>query len=345
MKAVVKHTRDGKAFFRLEDFAEPQLQNPGDVKIRITAVGVCASDVHVLHGAMQMPDGNVVGHEFSGVVEEVGRAVQGFARGDRVVCELAVGKCGRCEMCRSGHYEFCPSKRPPGWASQGVYAESIVVASDLLHKIPDGVSLEVAALAEPIAVCVYGCLERGAIAPDDAVVVFGMGSIGLLTLVAMKDSGVKNILCVAPTGRGRRRLDLAAELGASAVATPEDDLSAALERIAGRRKADCVVDCSGSPDAINKGLSLLRKDGRFVALGIAPGRTIPFDFNTGVLSALRIIFSCTSSRSSWLRTLKILQRQHAGLEKIITHRLPLAQWDKAFDALETRQAIKAVLYP
>ena len=345
MKAVVKHSRNGKPFFRCEDVTEPRVTNPGDVSIAIKSIGVCSSDIHVLHGAMAIPDGNVVGHEFSGVIRAVGPAVRGLRRGDRVVSELAVGKCGICAMCRTGRYQFCDRKRPPGWASQGVYTESIVVPADLVHKVPRGVSFEVAALAEPTAVCVYGCLERGRIKPRESTVIFGLGSIGLLTLIVLKDAGVKHVLCVGPATKGRRRLDLAWELGADSVTTPEDDLAAMLEQTTGRSKADCVIDCSGAAQAINQGLRLLRKDGTFVALGIAQDPTIPFAFNTGVLNALRIVFSCTSSHSAWQHTVPLLKRRQDAFARLITHRLPLSEWKTAFTALETREAVKAMLCP
>jgi L-iditol 2-dehydrogenase len=260
------------------------------------------------------------------------------------VSELAVGKCGICAMCRTGRYQFCDRKRPPGWASQGVYVESIVVPADLVHKVPRAVSFEVAALAEPVAVCVYGCLERGGIRPRDSTVIFGAGSLGLLTLIVLKDAGIKHVVCVGPATKGRRRLDLARELGASTVLTPEDDVADALKRITGRDRADAGIDCSGAAQAINQGLRLLRKDGTFVALGIAPDSTIPIAFNTGVLNALRIVFSCTSSHSAWQHTVPLLKRRQAALAQLITHRLPLSEWKKAFAALEEREAVKVVLY-
>ena len=118
-----------------------------------------------------------------------------------------------------------------------------------------------------------------------------------------------------------------------------------LERTTGRNKTDCVIDCSGAARAINQGLCLLRKDGTFVALGITQEQTVQIAYNTGVLNALRIVFSCTSSHSAWQHTVPLLGRRHDALARLITHRLPLSEWKTAFMALERREAVKAVLNP
>ena len=107
MKALQKFTRNGTPVFELVDIPEPVLSQPTDIKIKISSIGICASDVHVLHGVMNMPEGNIIGHEYSGDVVEVGEGVTDFKPGDRVVGELAVGACGECQMCRRGKYDLC----------------------------------------------------------------------------------------------------------------------------------------------------------------------------------------------------------------------------------------------
>jgi L-iditol 2-dehydrogenase len=110
-------------------------------------------------------------------------------------------------------------------------------------------------------------------------------------------------------------------------------------------KADFVVECSGAQKAINEGISLLRKDGKFLALGIAPEDAVKISFNTALLNALTIVFSCTSSHSSWKTALEIMERQHTKINSLITNRYPLEEWETAFKMLEERKAIKCLLYP
>src|SRR5690606_29444508 len=150
MKAIKKYSQGG-IHFKLVDVEEPDILSDGEVKIEIDSIGLCTSDIHVLHGSMQMPDDNIVGHECSGRIVAMGKGVrENFSVGDRVVFELAKGACFYCKMCLSGHYELCPRKQPPGWKSQGVYTRYTVQPDYCLHKVPDGVPMDVAALTEPL---------------------------------------------------------------------------------------------------------------------------------------------------------------------------------------------------
>ena len=343
MKAVKKFTENGKVVFRTMNDSEPSIERDTDVKIRITHIGICSSDIHVLHGAMKMPDGNTVGHEFTGVVTETGRAVTSVVPGDHVICELAKGACMTCRVCKSGHYELCPSKTPPGWASQGVYAEYTVQPDYCVHKIDPAIPGKVAAMAEPIAICVYGCINRATIAKDDFTVIYGMGSIGLFTLLTLVDAGISNIVCVTPTHKGLERYNMAKDLGASHVLASDEDILKRVTELNKGWKADCVIDCSGNPAAINEGMRLVRKGGKFVGLGIASENPVPFEYNTGVLSVIDLIFSATSSHESWNYTTGLLKRNIKQIESIVTHEFSLNEWQKAFAALDKRKAIKAVL--
>ena len=342
MKAVKKFSDNG-VYYKTVDDTVPEIENDTDVKIQIDAIGICTSDIHVLHGTMTMPDGNTVGHEYTGTVVEVGSAVQKVAKGDRVVCENAKSACFKCKLCLSGHYELCPHKRSPGWFSQGVYTEYTIQPEYCVHKIPMHMAREVAAVAEPFAICVYGVLERGRFRKDDFTVIYGMGPIGLFTLITLVDLGAKNVVCVASTRRNKVRYDLANELGASAVLLTEDDISVRVKEMNDGWGADCVIDCSGDPNAINEGIGLLRKGGKFIALGIAHDALIPFAFNQAVLSVIEMVFSATSSHDAWIKVIGILERNEEKVKKVITHQYPLVEWEEAYEKIANREAVKAVL--
>lgn len=342
MKAVKKFSDNG-VYFKTVDDAEPDIINDTDVKIQIDAIGICTSDLHVLHGTMTMPDGNTVGHEYTGTVVGVGAAVTKVVPGDKVVCENAKGACFKCKLCLSGHYELCPDKRSPGWFSQGVYTEYTVQPEYCVHKIPPKLSKEVAAVAEPFAICVYGVLERGQFRKDDFTVIYGMGPIGLFTLITLVDLGAQNIVCVASTRRNKTRYQLAEELGAAVVLPPGDDLPQRIKEMNDGWGPDCVIDCSGDPDAVNQGLGMLRKGGKFIALGISHDAQIPFAFNTAILSVIEMIFSATSSHDAWIKVIGILERNEEKIKKVITHQYPLTDWELAYEKIESREAVKAVL--
>jgi L-iditol 2-dehydrogenase len=342
MKAVKKYS-DKEVYFKMVDEPIPGIVNDSDVKIQIDAIGICTSDLHALHGTMYMPDGNTVGHEYTGTVVEVGGAVTKVVVGDRVVCENAKGACMKCKVCLTGHYELCPDKKSPGWFSQGVYTEYTVQPEYCIHKIPQNLSMEVASVAEPFAICVYGCLERGRFQKDDFTVIYGMGPIGLFTLITLIDFGATNIVCVASSRKNNTRFKLAQELGAETVLLPEDDIPKIVKEMNNGWGADCVIDCSGFPDAINQGINILRKGGKFIALGLAGENIIPFAFNQAVLSVVDMVFSATSSHDSWIKTLGILERNEEKVRKVITHIYPLVEWEQAYEKIENREAVKAIL--
>jgi len=203
--------------------------------------------------------------------------------------------------------------------------------------------VEVASMAEPFAICVYGCLERGRVQKEDFTVIYGMGPIGLFTLITLIDFGVKNIICVASTRKNRMRYQLAEELGSPVVLSADDDIDAAVKKLNDGWGADCVIDCSGDPRAINQGIGLLRKGGKFIALGLAGEAVIPVAFNQAVLSVIEMIFSATSSHEAWIKVIGILERNAEKIKKIITHVYPLDDWQLAYEKLESREAVKAVL--
>jgi len=342
MKAVKKYSDKG-IYFKMVDEPVPVLIHDTDVKIKIDAIGICTSDMHVLHGTMTMPDGNTVGHEYTGTVVEVGKAVKNVVPGDRVVCENAKGACMKCKLCLSGHYELCPHKTSPGWFSQGVYTEYTIQPDYCVHKIPSALSVEVASMAEPFAICVYGCLERGRVQKEDFTVIYGMGPIGLFTLITLIDFGVKNIICVASVRKNKTRYRLAEELGSPVVLSADEDIDAAVKKLNDGWGADCVIDCSGDPRAINQGIGLLRKGGKFIALGLAADALIPVAFNQAVLSVIEMVFSATSSHDAWIKVIGILERNAEKIKKIITHVYSLDDWQLAYEKLENREAVKAVL--
>ena len=238
---------------------------------------------------------------------------------------------------------FALIRPPPGWFSQGVYTEYTIQPDYCVHKIPSALSVEVASMAEPFAICVYGCLERGRVQKEDFTVIYGMGPIGLFTLITLIDFGVQHIICVASTRKNRTRYQLAEELGSPVVLSADEDIDATVKKLNDGWGADCVIDCSGDPRAINQGIGLLRKGGKFIALGLAADALIPVAFNQAVLSVIEMVFSATSSHEAWIKTIGILERNAEKIKKIITHVYSLDDWQLAYEKLENREAVKAVL--
>ena len=185
---------------------------PGDVLVRVRAVGVCGSDLHFFKGEFPTPPGFVLGHECAGEVAAVGEGVTGWAVGDRVALEL-FNVCLTCVQCRSGNYHLCPSRKANGINVPGGLSEFITVKQYGLYRLPDEVDFELGALCEPLAVTVHG-LRLVDLRFGDRVAVLGAGTIGLMAIAAAKEMGATYI---GATARHPQQKEMALALGADAV--------------------------------------------------------------------------------------------------------------------------------
>ncbi|HEY3415391.1 MAG TPA: alcohol dehydrogenase catalytic domain-containing protein, partial [Armatimonadota bacterium] len=153
MQALVK-TQKGVGFLALLDVEQPK-PGPGEVLIEVKACGICGTDVHVLHDQFPYWPPVVLGHEFSGEVVELGPEAKYYKVGDRVVGEPHTQACGHCYLCRTGNVQICPTKRSPGWGINGAFTKYLKMPEKLLHRIPDSMGYDVAAIVEPTANTVH----------------------------------------------------------------------------------------------------------------------------------------------------------------------------------------------
>ena len=264
MKAAVLHkVRD----LRIEEVPRPSLSSEGDVLIKMTAVGVCGSDCHfyeegrIATYVVETP--LILGHECSGAVVEVGRAVRHLQPGDRVCLEPGV-PCLKCEVCKSGRYNMCEREvpfmgTPP---TDGAFCEYVVWPGHLVFKLPASLSLEEGALVEPLAVAVHAA-NRSGVRPGDSVAVLGAGPIGLMCLQAASAYGAGPIYAtdVIPY-----RLEFARKLGARAINARESDPVAAIREVTGRG-ADVVYETAGTVETVRQAMRLVRPGGVVTLIG------------------------------------------------------------------------------
>jgi L-iditol 2-dehydrogenase len=187
---ALQKVEKGVGHIELRDVPEPEPQ-PGWVKIEVKAAAVCGTDIHIRHDQFPYWPPVTLGHEFSGVITELGEGVSGWEVGDRVVAEPHTLACEECWLCRQGHVQICADKRSPGWGIDGAFAKYIVMDSKLLHALPDSVSFDAGALVEPTANTVHDVGERAKVEPEDFVVVLGPGPIGLLAAQTAKAAGAR----------------------------------------------------------------------------------------------------------------------------------------------------------
>jgi L-iditol 2-dehydrogenase len=344
MKALVK-TAKGVGHLCLMDMPEPR-PGPGEVLIEVRASGICGTDLHVKYDRFPYWPPVILGHEFSGEVIELGPECRFFHVGDRVVGEPHTRHCGQCYLCRTGNVQICPEKRSPGWGIHGVMARFCVMPEKLLHRIPDHLDFDTAAVVEPTANAVHDVLERAGVTAGDFVVVLGPGPIGLLAGLTARAAGARHVVMVGAPPDECLRLDMARQLGFQTVLNvAKDNVPQAVMDLTGALGADLVIECSGAPPAITGMVDLVRKKGRICAIGLTGGQHVDFPWELAAFKVLDIHFCLSTSYTSWDRAIHLIAGGQIPAGKIITHRLPLDQWETAFAEIEAQRALKVILHP
>jgi 2-desacetyl-2-hydroxyethyl bacteriochlorophyllide A dehydrogenase len=315
----------------------PGPPSAGQVLVASRLVGICGTDVHAAAGHHPFIDRPYrPGHEVVGVVEQVGEGVTGLAAGDRVVLEPNL-TCGECPQCRDGRYNICRNLAVFGCQTPGGMADVFVVARDRLHRIPDGMSDELAALVEPLATPVHA-VRRAGVRPGSRVAVLGAGPIGLLVLVAAKAAGAE---VVVVTDVLPEKLDRARRLGADeALRADAPDL---VDRAANILKgADVVFDCVAAAGSMAQAVELVDKGGTVMVVGIAPGPTsIPLhlvqDREIAVIGSLMYV------REDVERAIALLSSGAVAADELVTAVYPLDRAAEAFAASADPQQVKVLV--
>jgi L-iditol 2-dehydrogenase len=340
MKAVVKEKK-GAGNVAYIEMPEPQPQK-GELKVEVKAAGVCGTDIHILHDGFRYNPPVVLGHEFAGVVVAVGEGVTGFKIGDRVTAEAPARLCGTCAFCRVGNYNLCSNRLGLGWGVNGCFAKYTVIEEKMAHKIPDNVSFKAGAVIEPLACVIHG-MELTELSADQVAIVAGPGPIGLLMLQAAKAEGATVI--VTGTSIDKERLALAKRLGADyAVNVQEQDLAAFVRGLTNGYGADVVFECSGNENSVNACLEAVKKGGKYTQMGLF-GKRIGIDMDKVVTKELKLVGVQSQRWTSWERALKLLAAGKIQLEPVVSGEFSLADWEKAFQAFESKEGLKIVMYP
>jgi L-iditol 2-dehydrogenase len=313
------------------------------VVVEVAAAGICGTDVHIRHDEYRSEPPVTLGHEVAGTVAALGEGVAGWTVGQRVVTETYFSVCGRCAYCRTGRPNLCTRRRSIGSFEDGGFARFVEVPATNLHALPDGLAFPEAALIEPLACVVRGLLELNRLNAGDRVVIAGPGPIGLLAVQVARAAGTRVV--VLGTAHDADRLELALRLGAEGAMTVDDPdgLTAAVERQLGGLP-DVAIECSGAAPAAATLLTLVKKAGRFIQLGLY-GRPITLDLDQVCYKALQLSGSFATTPSSWYRAIDLAGSGAVSLKAIVGATYPLAEWEAAFGAVEARVPGKVLLVP
>ncbi|QQO09910.1 MDR/zinc-dependent alcohol dehydrogenase-like family protein [Breznakiella homolactica] len=350
MRALVAH---GPGDFKLEEVAIPQA-GPGELVLKVEACGICAGDIKSFHGAPSFWGGAgnppyikapvIPGHEFTGIVTDIGPGVEGFALGDRVISEQIV-PCGECRFCKTGRYWMCQKHDVYGFQNNvnGGMAEYIRIPKEgLNYHVPKNLPLEKAILIEPYA-CSKHAVDRANIGNEDVVVLSGAGTLGLGMVGAIRQRNPKTLVVL---DLKKERLELAKKFGADIVLNPaaEDAMKTVLDLTDGYG-CDIYIEATGNGASVNQGLGMVRKLGTFVEFSVFKD-PVTVDWSIiGDRKELDVLGShlgpyCYETVIEWIGNGKL------PTEGVVTHKFPLTEWQEAFAVAEKGDnSLKVILIP
>lgn len=308
---------------------------PGEVQVRVQAVGICGSDLHSYAeggiGGANCLYPMVLGHEPAGVVEKLGAGVSGWTPGDAAAFEPALF-CYHCENCMSGRHNICARLRflsSPG--EPGFFREFVNLPVENLLALPPHVDVTLGTLVEPLAVALHS-LGFARLQPGETAAVFGAGPIGLLTVMALRLSGAGRIWSIEPDSARR---DLAKLLGADAALDPAsaDQIQADTRN----RGVNAVFDCAAKPESVRQSILVARYGGRVVYTGIPSEITTPIDFHVWRRKELTL-FPVRRSNREAAKALDLLAAHPERFVPLITHTRPLDKIGAAFAQVENHEA-------
>ena len=242
----------------------PKSPGPGEVRIKVAYCGICGTDMHVFHGAMdaRVTTNRVIGHECSGVVDAVGGDVQDLAVGDQVVVR-PLAHCGECPACKKGYTHVCQNLKFLGLDTEGAFQECWTLPVHTLHKVPGDMRLDYAALIEPTAVACHD-VARAKIKPGEDVLVIGGGPIGLLVAMVAKQAGGNVVVSEVSD----YRLGVAQKLGFKTLNAKEVNVAEEIWKMTGDKGAEVVFEVSGSKPGIDTMTEAAAVRGRIVMVAI-----------------------------------------------------------------------------
>jgi threonine dehydrogenase-like Zn-dependent dehydrogenase len=342
--AVYKGERDVK----VDDLPKPTIRKPTDALVKVTLGAVCGSDLHIYEGRVPGCEGWPLGHEFVGVVEEIGAEVRRFKPGDRVVSAFSTS-CGHCYYCRRGWFNQCVERGAFGYgeyfgALGGGQAEFVLVplADTTMEAIPNGLDDEQAIFVGDILATGFFAAERAEIKPGDTVAVIGAGPVGLMSIMSAQLFGPARVFAVDMVDS---RLEFAEGMGAIPINAGESHPVEAIKHATGGFGVDRSIEAVGVLSAVETALQCVRGGGTISMVGV-PNHTI------GDFPYLDVWQRALTFRAGWCNVqaymrplLDLVQAGRLKPESIISHRMPLDQVEEAYRIFDARQAIKIVLTP
>ena len=338
MKALVKSSNERGIW--MENIPEPEC-NTNDVKIKITHTSICGTDLHIYKwdewAQKTLVTPLVIGHEFCGIIEEIGPGVTHYKPGQRVSGEGHI-TCGNCRNCRAGKRHLCQESSGIGVHKDGAFAEYLIIPESNVWPIHNDIPSDIAAFFDPFGNAVHTSLSYEMVGED--VLITGAGPIGLMASVICKFVGARNVVI---TDINDYRLALAKEMGATkAINVSKNSITEFYPQLNMTSGFDVGLEMSGNPEAFRSMLGHMYHGGKIALLGLLPDST-RIDWDDIIFKGLKV--KGIYGREMYETWYKMEQMLRSGLDisKVLTHKLSVDQYEKAFNIMEEGECGKIVL--
>ena len=345
MRAVVL---SGPNQFAPAEIEKPQI-GPDEILLEMKAAAICGTDMRILTGkktkGVRYP--SVIGHEFCGVIAEVGADVKGYEVGEKVAVANVI-PCHHCSSCLRGRTNACLDRKAIGYEFDGGFEEyiripSICIENGNVVKLPEYMSYQAGALIEPLSCCIRGLKNAGTGFNDDVLIV-GAGPIGLFHLQLSKIAGARKVIVSEPNEQRRK---VALELGADLVVDPtKEDLPAIVDRETNGQGMDVIVMAIGVPALVNSTLKLCKRGGTVnLFAGFAGTGESTVEVNTIHYIEINVNGSTAYKLEDYLAAAEMIKSGKIDADKIVTHRFKIEDFQKAYDVCVAGTGLKVIIEP
>ncbi|MCP4626321.1 MAG: alcohol dehydrogenase catalytic domain-containing protein [bacterium] len=338
----------GKQDLRVGDTDVPQIHD-GEILIQVKGAFVCGTDVRMYQNGYQGISETtpiILGHEGSGVVARAGSAVKSFKEGMRVAVAPNVG-CGICDYCVSGNTHLCSQYKALGIHMPGFFAEYIKIPENFVRQgnvveIPDMLSFEEAALAEPLA-CVFNAFEKSRMRPGETVLIIGAGPIGLMHAKMAQTAGAAKIMI---NDLSHDRLDLCRQLDSTFITLESDNLKDDLDTLTAGHGVDVCITACPAPQAQQIALELAAINGRIIFFGGLPPDKAHVSLDTNLIhyKQLEVTGTTRQSLSQYRHTLRLVASGRIRIKDLISSRTSLEEIQSALDNISQARSLKSAVY-
>jgi len=317
---------------------------PGEVRIRIKVVGICGTDLHIWQwdpwAAGRIKPGTIIGHEFMGIVDEVGEGVRSVKAGARVSGEGHIG-CGRCYTCRTGNSHICEHVDIIGIDINGCFAEYLILPESNVWPLSDDIPDHLGAIHDPFGNAMHTVMSVPV--SGKSVLIMGSGVIGAMAVGICRAIGAFQIIAIDPNPA---KLAMARQMGAHHTLDPRlHDAAKIVAELTHGEGVDTLLEMSGHPDAITSGLALTRNSGEVALLGI-PSREVPINLARDIIFKGLTLHGINGRRmyETWFQCTGFLRNRLLDLSPVITHHLPFESFEEGLQLMNAGKAGKVLLY-